>query len=146
MNTLTKFVAVFAVAAVTVLGADLKREPWHTPIREYQAYDSVLFPEVDYALIQKIKVGMTFEEVKKLTGFLPVNYHIHPDYALLGTKVGDDHYEVAFLHKNGQKIQAISFRKMKKSEPNQSPEPTPTAVTPPAGQEARPMLSQQKGP
>jgi hypothetical protein len=29
---------------------------------------------------------------------------------------------------------------------NQAPEPTPTTVTPPAGQEARPMLSQQKGP
>jgi hypothetical protein len=30
---------------------------------------------VDYALIQKIKVGMTFEEVKRLTHVEPVDYY-----------------------------------------------------------------------
>jgi len=36
-----------------------------------------------------------------------------------------------------QESRKIGYRKKAKLEPNQAPEPTPTAVTPPAGQEAR---------
>jgi len=140
MNALIKIFAVVVIVSVAVLAADVKREAWHTPIREYQDYDSVIFPVGDYALIQKIKIGMTFDEAKELTGFSPVNYYIHPDYALLATKVGEDIYEVAFLHQKGPQIKAISFRRieMKKPEPNKAPVPTATAVTPAADAPAAP--------
>ncbi|HEY4248961.1 MAG TPA: hypothetical protein VGM64_19205 [Lacunisphaera sp.] len=115
-------IAVFLVVCATVCSADLKREKWHLPTREYEAYDSVMVPVIDFALIQKIQVGATLEEVKKITGFTPVDYGIHPTYAILETKVDEEYYEVAFLHGESRKVEAISFRKgpwKKKAEANQ---------------------------
>jgi hypothetical protein len=121
MMPFTKAIVLLAFSATTILATDLKHEDWHKPLREYEARDSVLVPTIDYALIQKLKVGMTFEQVKQITDSAPVDYYIHPDYAILETKVGEDYYEVAFLHKKSRKVEAISYRKTQmKKEPNKS--------------------------
>jgi hypothetical protein len=126
---MTRYPQIFmllAFVASTSFAADLKHEDWHKPVREYEPRDSVLVQVVDYALIQKIKVGMTFEEVKRLTHVEPVDYYIHPNYSILETKVGEDYYEVAFLHKKSHIVEAISYRKSPwTKEPNKSLQPPP---------------------
>ena len=125
MTRLAKTIILLAFIASSGFSADLKREAWHKPLREYEPRDSVLVFMVDYALIQKVRVGMTFDEVKHIVGFAPVDYYIHPDYAILETKVGEDYYEVAFLHKKSHTVEAISYRKSPwKKEPNKSLQPT----------------------
>src|SRR6266702_2373606 len=112
MTHFAKALILLAFVAMTSFADDLKHEAWHKPLRELEPRDSVFVPLIDYALIQKIKVGMTFEDVKQVAGFAPLDYYIHPDYAVLETKVGADYYEVAFLHKKSQKVEAISYRKI----------------------------------
>ena len=107
------FIVLFLLFSVCHAGfADVpKQEAWHSPIREYAAYDSVLVPLVDFAAVQKVKVGASFEEVKTITGFTPVDYTIHPGYAILETIIDGQYYEVAFLHGKDKKVEAISFRR-----------------------------------
>jgi hypothetical protein len=121
MTPFIKAIVLLAFVASSSFAADLKHEAWHKPVREYEQSDSVMVPVIDYALIQKIEVGMTFDEVKHIAGLAPVDYYIHPDYAILETKVGEDYYEVAFLHKKSQTVEAISYRKSPwKKEPAKS--------------------------
>lgn len=103
---------IYFLACCTVFSTDLKREKWHVPIREYKSSDSSGVPFVEFALIQKIEVGTTLEVVKKITGIAPVNYYIHPNYAVLATKINFIPYEAAFLLTNDKKVQAISFREL----------------------------------
>src|SRR5690348_2232400 len=85
---------------------------WHRPQREYQAYDSVLFSVVDYAMVQRIRVGMTLTDVGALVGTQPIDYYIDPDYALLCTEIGGQPFEVALRHGSQNVVTAISFREM----------------------------------
>ena len=116
----------FIAACASGFTAELKRERWHVPNREYEEYDSVAVPVIDFALIQKIHTGMSFEEVKKITGFSPIDYTIHPAYAILGTEVDHEYYEVAFLHTKDRVVEAISFRPSPwKKKANKTPQTTP---------------------
>ena len=125
MKHASKIVLVLVVASGAAFAANLKQQDWHKPVREYEPRDSVLIPTIDCVLIQKIKVGMTFDEVKQIAGFAAVDYYIHPDYAVLFTKVADEYYEVALLHKKSKKIEAISYRNSPwKKAPSHAVEPT----------------------
>ncbi|MGC3960641.1 MAG: hypothetical protein QM813_22720 [Verrucomicrobiota bacterium] len=85
---------------------------WHKPQREYQVYDSVAFLVVDYALVQRIRIGMSLTEVAKLVGTEPIDYSIHPDYALLCTEIDGQAFEVALRHGREKVVTAISFKRM----------------------------------
>ena len=111
MTRFRQIIMLLAFAASTGFAADLKHEDWHKPLREYEPRDSVMVFVVDYSLIQKVRAGMTFEEVKRIVGFAPLDYYIHPDYSILETKVGEDYYEAAFLHKKSHTVEAMSYRK-----------------------------------
>ena len=110
---------IFVCIAATLSACHTTTKPavappaaWHRPQREYQAYDSVLFVTVDYALVQRIRVGMTLTQVARLVGTEPVDYYIHPDYALLCTDIRGQPFEAALRHGGGDTVTAISFRPM----------------------------------
>ena len=125
MKLLILVVVAFATGAEG-LAAELTREKWHEPEREYEAYDSVAIPLVDFAAIQKTRVGMSLKKVRKITGFAPVDFYIHPAYAILSTEVEGVLYEVAFWHGKSQNVLAISFRSWSRSgKANKAVDPTP---------------------
>jgi hypothetical protein len=111
MTRFTKALIMLAFIATTSFAADLKHEVWHKELRPFMPGDSVIVPMIDYALIQKLKVGMTFKDVKQVAGFAPLDTYTHPDYAVFETKVDGVYYEVAFLHKKSHKVEAISYQK-----------------------------------
>jgi hypothetical protein len=105
---------LFVAAAFSACHSPTVAQPaaWHRPHREYQAYDSLLVGTVDYALVQRIQVGMTLTEVAQLVGTQPVDYPIDRDYAILCTYIHMQPYEVALRHVGGDTVTAISFRPM----------------------------------
>ncbi len=101
--------------ATPMLADELKKEAWHT----HSGYGSVSLGLTEYSRIQKIKAGMTFDELEREVGQKPARIATNPDIGLYMTEFAGVLYEVAILDKKEERVIAVSFKRMKTTEPNQ---------------------------
>lgn len=123
MKTCTQYFAAVVLASSVLVAAELRHQDWHRSEREYREDESVVMRVVRFDAVRKIRVGMTFAEVTKITGVEPTNHPNHPAYAILATRVDGRPCEVALLHRGGRAVQALSYRVWESKEPNKASAP-----------------------
>lgn len=108
-----------------VSSADLfTRKSWHDV--EGLRIEPVSLPSVSMDQIAGLKIGESVANIEAICGFKPFNYYEGVDFRVIhATSNTGDVYEVAFLMKDGTKIDDISYRNISKEKTNSRSEIDP---------------------
>jgi hypothetical protein len=92
------------------------KKDWHTPsvpIKETTIIDDTdSFPNIPIQEIEKVKIGMTLDNILRLLEFGPYFYYYDVDYSIVYATDGSTTWEVAFLMDEEETITDISYKKI----------------------------------
>ncbi len=103
-------IGIMCACLIGCASQKLATKPWHSsPSRDPRM--SVVYPLVEWTVIQKLTPGMSALQAEALVRDL--QSHLHPINAIVFTKYKDREYEVALkLSKDKKIIEDISYKRL----------------------------------